>query len=133
MAEYVTREGTVAAADTRTGLTTLGSEASPGAITVPTGTSRIAQIIAAIAADGTGVGAATWVLRISGNGVKNGEQTMALGACGGTLATSDIQTNGAIVVPVDIPVSPGKQVTLSAEMCGTDLGTSEVAVTIAFQ
>lgn len=132
MAEYVTREGTVAGADTKTGLTTLGSEATPGAITVPTGTSKIAQIIAAAAGDGTGVGAATWILRIGGNGVMNGEQTLTLGALGGTLNTSDIQTTGAIIIPVDIPVKAGKQVSLSAEMCGTDIGSSEVSVTIAF-
>jgi len=131
MAEYVTREGTVAAQDDKTGLTTQGSEASPGAITAPS--DRIVQIIAAIATDGTGVGAATWLARIGGNAVRGGEQTITLGACGGTLATSGIQTQHALVIPVDIGVVKGKQVSVAAEMCGSDLGTSEVSVTLVFE
>jgi len=136
MSRTITVEGDLAAADTRTTITTQGSVAAPTLI-IPAGVTRIGKIIVAVAQDGAAAGSAVFVLRLSGSGVLKGEQSLIVGAAGAIA----VQSGGDGVAPgvssyvlenADIGVSASDTITVSAEMAGSDLGTSRVGVTLVF-
>lgn len=123
----------MAAIDTANALATLGSEGALGNVVVPSNVSSIKEIIACASTDGAAVGSSTFFLRLRGNGLRDGQQAIAVGAIGGTLATTGIAAGVPIVVPVDIPVIPGNQITLEGEMAGADSGTARMIATLVFQ
>lgn len=126
---YASRETAVlAAADTPVVVDTLGHVAAVP-ITVPAGRSRITKIIGAFAADGVAAGAAVIWITLSGNGVKDGEQTIMLGGIGGELVTSDIQAQASLAVEVEIDILAGNQINIEAEK-NVDVGDASVGVTL---
>lgn len=129
---YRTREGTVSAVDTRTQLSTLGSETAPGPLLVPSGASKLVGIIAA---QNFNMGAATGyaaLVRLEGPGLPEGPECVVIGAGGVPVATGGNGVNPAKFYPLDIPVTVANEILVFGEMVGTDVGSSEFAVTLVF-
>ena len=130
---YRTREGTVSAVDTRTQLSTLGSETAPGPLLVPQGKTRLTQIIAAQCMN---MGAATSysaLIRLEGPGLPEGPEVFAIGAGGAQVATGGNGVNRPVVIDCDIPVTSANEILLFGEMCGTDVGSCEFTTTLVFE
>ncbi len=133
-AQYLTREGDVTAVDTKTALTTLGSESSPAAAIVESDKREITQVIVGSAADGAAVGSASFILRLEGNGIAGaGGVALTVGAEGGTLATTNQAQAQALVLDTSIPVKPGGTISFFAEMMGADIGTVRIAATLVIE
>lgn len=136
MSRTLTVEGDLTTVDTRTIISTQGSVTAPSLV-VPSGMTKIDKIIVAAGADGLAVGSCVYFLRLGGNGVLRGEQTLMI-AGSGTIAVqagSDAapQYGRAVVLEnVDIDVSPSDTISISAEMAGSDNGTARVVVTVMF-
>jgi len=137
--EYITREGPIAAVDTRTQLTTQGSNAAPGPVMVPVGKTKIKQIIYALgdntptAADGGN----NFFLTLSGTGLVDGEQFIPLAGYYADFSTAgDTGSNWPKLkrLDVDIDVSPLKQIGVFVEMTAGQAinGAPEVSVTLGF-
>lgn len=130
---YRSREGDVTAADTKTELTTLGSETAPGVLRVPEGFSKISRVFiaaahdgATIAADGTGT-----LVRIEGDGLPNGPETLAGPSIGFGTAVNTARDDPSLEIPVDFQVTPGNQIQIFGEM-DADIGTLHLGVTLEF-
>jgi len=136
MSKTLTVEGDITAVDTRTQITTQGSVTAPSLV-VPSGFSKIDKIIVSAGAEGLADGSAVFLLRLGGSGVLKGEQVITVGAAAriAPQAGSDSAPQIAkafILDDVDIDVSPSDNVSISAEMAGSDLGTARIAVTLIF-
>ena len=136
MAKTLTLEGDIAAADTRTALTTQGSVTAPSVV-VPAGVSKIDKIIVAAAAEGLADGSAVFFLRVGGNAVQRGEQAIMISAAGTIAAQAGSDAAPQVAPPIvienaDIAISPSDTLTISAEMAGSDLGTGHVVATVLF-
>lgn len=129
---YRTREGAVSAVDTKTQLTTVGSETAPGPLLVPTGVKMIKAIIAAVACDLATAADGTWLVRLEGPGLPEGPETIAVGASGVQVATGGSYSNHAVRIEVDIPVTPANEIIVFAENAGEDSGTTTVGATLEF-
>lgn len=130
---YRSREGDVTAVDTRTQLTTLGSETAPGALMVPANAKRIVGIIAAWASAHAAAQDCAGFIRVEGPGLPEGPESFALFGSGVEQATGGFSTQPALEIPVDIPVVAANEISLFAEMAGEDQGTITVGVTLVFE
>ena len=129
MAQYQSREhAALAAADTDYELVNLGDDT---AVSKQALSGKIAQIIVSFASDGAALGAGVCWLKISGTGVAQGEQNIMVGASGGELVTSGIQTVAPMVLDVDIPTKVGQDVKLEAQL-NVDLGDCAIGVTLVY-
>lgn len=136
MSKSFTVEGDIASADTRTLLTTQGSVTAPSSV-VPAGMKKIDKIIIAATTEGLADGAQSYFLRLGGNAVKNGEQSIAISAVGRIAVQSGSdaapQLMSAVVLnDVDIEVSSSDTLTVAVEGAGTDTGTGHAVVTLIF-
>ena len=136
MSKTFTVEGDIASADTRTLLTTQGSVTAPSSV-VPAGVTKIDSIIIAATTEGLADGAQSYFLRLGGNAVRNGEQSIAISAVGRIAVQSGSdaapQLMSAIVLrDVDIEVSPSDTLTVAVEGAGTDTGTGHAVVTLIY-
>lgn len=136
MSKSLLVEGDITAVDTRTNITTQGSIASPSLI-VPAGMAKIDRIMVAAAPEALADGSCVLFIRIGGNAVKRGEQTIVVAAAGriAVQAGSDSAPSIArllVIDNVDIEVTPSDTLTISAEMAGADLGTAHVVTTLFF-
>jgi len=136
MSRTITVENDVNAVDTRVLLTTQGSVTAPSLV-VPAGMTKIKKLIATAGADGLAAGEVIYFVRLNGNAVLGGEQTIVFGGFGsiavqaGSDAAPDL---GCILVldDVDIDVRPSDTITIAAEMAGVDVGDATVAVTLVY-
>lgn len=129
---YRTREGTVSAVDTKTQLTTLGSETAPGPLLVPAGATKLVGVLAAQCFN---MGAATGYsafIRIEGAGLPGGPEVIALGAGGVPVATGGNGVLPAVFIGLDIDVTVANEILVFGEIAGTDVGSSEFVVTLVF-
>ncbi len=136
MSRTRTYEGEGTSPDARVNLTVQGSVASPNTKT-PKGAKKIDVISAYIGSDLAVAGRAAFLLRIGGDAVKNGEQTIVVGAEGATAVQSGGDTPGVTSPPfvledADIDVESSEQLTIDAEMLDDDLGDVEAVVTLIF-
>lgn len=129
---YRTREGTVSAADTRTQLSTLGSETAPGPLLVPSGAQKLVGVIAAQNFNMAAATGYTALVRLEGPGLPEGPECIVIGAGGVPVATGGNGVNEAVWIPLDIPVTVANEILVFGEMTGTDVGSSEFAVTLVF-
>lgn len=132
MKQYRTREGDVTGIDTRTQLTTVGSETAPGPLLVP---QKATHIIGVIVAHCSSMAAATGYsafVRLEGSGLKNGPETLAIGAGGMAVATGGNAAVKPVMLPLNLEVIPGQEIQVFAEMAGTDVGLISVGVTLVF-
>ena len=137
MSKTLTLEGDVNAVDTLVRLTAQGSLAAPSLL-VPAGSTKIKHIYAAIAGDGAAAGSVVSFLRIGGNAVKNGEQTLMFAGLGGQAPQAGSDTAPHVMrakqfKDVDIEVEPSDTLDISAEMAGADPGDTTIAVTLVFE
>lgn len=129
---YRTREGDISAVDTRSQLTTVGSETAPGPLLVPQGMKFITAIhVAAITnfAAATGYSA---LVRLEGGGLPNGPETIGVSAGGVPVATGGNAASKAVRIPVNLPVTPANEILIFGECAGTDLGEMTMIVTLEF-
>ena len=129
---YRSREGNVTAIDTKTQLTTLGSQTAPGTLLVPGAMNKLVAVIVAAASDNVAVAAGAFMIRLEGPGISRGSVVLSAGSSGGAVTTGAASNINAIRIPVGISVIPGQEVLVFAENLGTDLGTCTVGVTLEF-
>ena|SRR5437867_298035 len=139
MSRTKTLSGSVTAVNTATALTGQGS-LTP-ILTIPgTGPNLIKRISVGAGSDFLALGNAVFFIRIGGGGIKNGEQTLIVGAGGGQIVT----TAQSAIIPfilgknsvgegdIDIECTGGGELILQAEMAETDIGSVGIAVTLEF-
>jgi len=137
MARTITVAGDINAVDTRVLLTSQGSVTAPSLV-VPSGMTKIKKIIAAASHDGAADdGSALWFLRLGGNAVLNGEQTLVFGAGGNQLIQSGSDSAPNVMDPfviddADIDVRPSDTISIAAEFAGVDIGDTAVIVTLVY-
>lgn len=133
--KYRTREGSITAVDTRTALTTLGSATaeSPANIPVPRDCSELEAVILAYGPDFAGAGSASFFIRLEGDGLDDSPQYIAAGASASELTTGSRGHRNPQRIPVGVKVIPGNTIAVSAEMCGADIGTVAIGVTLVFK
>ena len=132
----ITVEGEITAVDTLTRLTAQGSVTAPSRLTPP-GTSILKRLIYAFAHDGQADGEVTLFVRLGGDAIKGGEQTIVLGSGSriavqtGSDAAPAIMTSH-ILDNLDLEINPAETLDISVEMAGVDVGTAGVIVTAIF-
>ena len=132
MKQYRLREGDVTAVDTKTALTTSGSDTAPGALFVPQGKKFITGInVAAIQNMAAATGYSAFI-RLEGPGLVNGPESFCVGAGGNAVATGGNAVVEITHIPVNLPVSEANEIQVFAEMAGTDIGTLSVQVGLEF-
>lgn len=132
MKQYRTREGDVTALDTKTQLTTVGSDTAPGPLMVPKGMKFITNVIvSAIQNMAAATGSSTFI-RVEGPGMVGGPQTLAAHAGGNAVATGGNAGQQAVNLPVNFEVVEGQEIQVFGEMAGTDIGGMGVIVTLVF-
>lgn len=137
MTRTITVEGDINAVDTRTLLTAQGSVTAPSLV-VPAGMTKIKKIVCAASHDGAADdGAALWFIRLGGNAVLNGEQTIVFGAGGNQTVQSGSDSAPNVMVPfilndADIDVRPSDTISIAGEFAGADIGDTAVIVTIVY-
>ena len=133
MAQYRTVEGEPGAVNVLTALTTFGGETAVGPVKVPAGAARIVEIWAAVGsgADTAGETGAT-ILRLTGKGMKNGDEDFALGALQtGVTSTSD-HHSPALIYPVDLEVVPNENIAVQIAVTNADVLLGSTAITLVF-
>jgi len=131
--QYRTREGEATAVDTKTQLTTVGSESAPGPLLVPAGVTTLVGAFVAAAANYAVAGSASAFIRLEGAGLPEGPEVLAIGAMGGNSTTGVQAGSGAKYYPIGAPVTPGNEILIFAEMAGADIGQISVVVTLVFE
>jgi len=129
---YRSREGDITTVDTKTQLTTLGSETAPGPLMVPAGAKSIKAVISAIANNFAVASDGVILIRLEGPGLPEGPETIAVGASGAAVATGGKGSFQPMRLEIDIPVTPANEILVFAENAGEDLGTVSVGVTLEF-
>ena len=129
---YRSREGAITAVDTKSQLTTLGSESAPGPLLVPASAKMLHAIIVAVSSDLATAADATYLIRLEGPGLPEGPETLAAGATGAQVATGGSYTNEAKRYVLDIPVVPANEILIFGENTGEDAGSCTLGVTLEF-
>lgn len=129
---YRTREGSITAVDTRTQLTTVGSESAPGPLLVPNEMKYIIGLIVSQCQSQTVATGYSAFCRLEGAGLQNGPEAIAVGAGGNNVATGGAGSLQAKYIPVNFPVVSGNEVLIFGEMAGTDVGSLEMSITVVF-
>lgn len=130
---YRSREGEATAVDTKTQLTTLGSETAPGPLLVPANAKKLAGVIVAGMENMAAATGFSAMVRLEGPGLPEGPETIAVLAGGVPVATGGNAAAKAVLTPLDIPVIPANEILIFAEMTGTDVGQVSVGVTLVFE
>lgn len=130
---YRTREGTITAVNTRTQLSTLGSESAPGPLLVPSQAKSIKAIIAAVGCDLSVAADGSYMIRLEGPGLPEGPETLVIGSTGVPVATGGVYTQPAMRYTLDVPVTASNEILVFAENLGEDTGSTTVGVTLEFE
>ena len=129
---YRSREGQVTAVNTKTQLTTLGSESAPGPLLVPAGAKMLKALIVAFAVDQSVAADGNLLIRLEGPGLPEGPETLAIGSSGVAVATGGHGSRTARRYELDIPVTPANEILIFGENAGEDIGTETIGVTLEF-
>lgn len=132
MQQHRLREGDVTALDTKTALTTAGSDTAPGPLLVPAGMKSITKVRVACIQNMAAATSYSAFIRLEGPGMSSGPQTLAVMAGGNAVATGGNASAKVIEIPVNFPVSEASEIQVYAEMAGTDVGGLGVAVGLEF-
>lgn len=130
---YRSREGEVTAVDTKTQLTTLGSEVAPGPLLVPNQAKSLVGVLVAAVGNHDSINDATFFIRLEGPGLTEGPEVIAAGAEGTQIATGGAAGKKAEMIPLDIPVAPSQEILIFGEMAGEDIGAAQFGVTLIFE
>lgn len=131
--QYRTREGEATALDTKSQLTTLGSEAAPGPLLVPSGVSKISRILISACENMAAATSFSSFIRLEGAGLPGGPEVIAANCGGCAVATGGNTALRPIVIDIDIPVTPANEILIFGEMSGTDVGQVSFGVTLIFE
>lgn len=132
----ITVEGEITAVDTLTRLTAQGSVTAPSRLTPPDA-KMLKRIVCSVAHDGQADGEVSFIVRLGGDAIRGGEQTIIVGA-GSRIAVQTGSDAAPNVYPpmifdnLDLEIAPGETLDLSAEMAGVDVGTAGIVVTAIF-
>ena len=129
---FRSREGAPTAVDTKTQLTTLGSQTAPGPLLVPGGMSVLRAAYVAGVSSNEAAGQGAFFIRLEGPGIARGTFNFAAGAHGTAVATGTHSRIAAKRVPINIKVTPGQEILIFAELAGADMGTYQIGVTLEF-
>jgi len=129
---YRSREGEATGADTKTQLTTLGSETAPGPLLVPNSAKKISAVIVAACENFAAATSFSAFIRLEGPGLPGGPEVFGVLAGGAAVATGGNAAVLAQTIEVDIPVTVGNEILIFGEMAGTDIGQTSMAVTLVF-
>jgi len=129
---YRSREGDITAVDTKTQLSTLGSETAPGPLVVPAGMKTLRAIITAFASNFAVAADGTILVRLEGPGLPEGPETIIVGSSGVAVATGGHGSFTGNRIELNLPVTATNEILLFAENAGEDLGTVSVGVTLEF-
>lgn len=132
MKQYRLREGDVTALDTKTALTTSGSDTAPGPLQVPSGMKFITAVNVSAIQNMAAATSYSAFLRLEGAGMQNGPETLTIGAGGNNVATGGNAVVEVTRIPVNFPVVEANEIQVFAEMCGTDIGGLGVIVGLEF-
>jgi len=132
----ITVEGDITTVDSVTRLTSQGSVTAPSRLTPPDAT-KLSRIVYAIGSDAAADGEVNYILRIGGDAVKGGEQTIILGAESYIDVQAGSDSAHAHMVPqtlenLDIEVAPNETIDISLEMAGVDVGSATAVVSAHF-
>lgn len=131
--QYRTREGEATAVDTKSQLTTLGSEAAPGPLLVPSGVSKIVKLIVSASENMAAATSYSSFIRLEGAGLPGGPEVLAANCGGCPVATGGNAATAPIEIDLEIPVTPANEILIFGEMCGTDVGQVNFGVTLVFE
>src|SRR5438128_9282477 len=110
MKQHRLREGDATAVDTKTQLTTAGSDTAPGPLMVPKGMQYITKLrMSAIQNMAAATGFSAFV-RLEGPGMANGPQSLACAAGGNAVATGGNFVNYPAEITVNFPVVEGNEI-----------------------
>lgn len=129
---FRSREGAVDAADTKTQLTTLGSQTAPGALLVPAAASFLRAVYVSGITSFEAADNYSYILRLEGPGIARGVFNVAAGAGGVPVATGGSATVPSKRIPINIAVIPGQEILIFAENVHGDMGTGQFAATLEF-
>lgn len=129
---YRSREGQITAVDTKSQLTTLGSESAPGPLLVPAGAKMLTAVIVALATDQSVAADGSFFIRLEGPGLPEGPETLAIGSQGVAVATGGHGARVAKRIELNIPVTAANEILIFAENAGEDTGTETIGVTLEF-
>jgi hypothetical protein len=129
---YRAREGAITAVDTKSQLTTLGSETAPGPQLVPGAAKFLKEIIVSFANDMAVAADGTYLVRLEGPGLPNGQVVLPIGGAGVAVATGGHGSVPAVKIPIGVEVKGNQEILVFAENAGEDLGSSEVLVGLVF-
>ena len=132
MKQFRTREGDATAVDTKTQLTTVGSDTAPGPLLVPKGMKFITGVIVSAIQNMAAATGFSAFVRLEGPGLQNGPEAFAAGAGGNAVATGGNFVLRAVRLPVNLPVVEGNEIQVFGEMAGTDIGGTGLVVTLEF-
>jgi hypothetical protein len=132
MKQHRLREGDATALDTKTALTTAGSDTAPGALMVPNGMKFITRIRGSAIQNMAAATGFSAFIRLEGPGMANGPQSIAFAAGGNAVATGGNFVNYPVDLAVNFPVTEGNEIQLFGEMAGTDIGATGFVVGIEF-
>lgn len=130
---YRSREGEATAVDTKTQLTTLGSDTAPGPLLVPAGATKIVGVIVAAMQNMAAATGYSMFIRLEGPGLPEGPESITVCAGGNAVATGGNAAAKGVMIPLDIPVTVANEILIYAEMAGTDVGQVNVGVTLVFE
>ncbi len=129
---FRTRESAVDASDTKTQLTTCGSQTAPGPLLVPGDAKFLQAAHVAVITSNEAADNYSFMVRLEGPGIRRGVFNFAAGSGGVPVATGGNAVTRSIRVPINIEVTPGQEVLVFAENTQGDMGTGQVAVTLEF-
>lgn len=130
---YRSREGEVTDVDTKTQLTTLGSETVPGPLLVPNQAKKLLGVLIAAVGNHSAINDANFFIRLEGPGLIEGPEVIAAGAEGTQVATGGAAGKKAEFIPLNITVQPSQEILIFGEMAGEDIGAVQFGVTIVFE
>ena len=129
---FRTREGSLTDVNTKTQLTTVGSQTAPGPLLVPGGFTYLLAAHVAGVSSGEAADQYGFLIRLEGPGIKRGVFTLAAGAGGTAVATGSHSRVAGVRIPINIAVTPGQEILVFAEAVGDDMGTYQMGVTLEF-
>ncbi len=130
---YRSREGEVTEIDTKTQLTTLGSETAPGPLLVPNQAKKLLGVLLVAVGFHSAINDANFFIRLEGPGLVEGPEVIAAGAEATQIATGGAAGKRAEFVPLNIPVSVNQEILIFGEMGGEDIGSAQFGVTLVFE
>lgn len=130
---YRSREGDVTAVDTKTQLSTLGSETAPGPLLVPSAAKKIVGIIVAAISDLAAAADCVHFIRLEGPGLQDGPEVLSVGADGAQVTTGGMAARMSEQIDINIDVVPNQEILIFGETGGEDMGQTTIGVTLIFE